>query len=58
MFYLHCLERLPLPYKHSLHTAVYLQEPNWTSSIDTIATGWDIPEFPIVHVQSGENFAL
>ena len=59
MFYLiRRLEPLPLPYKHLFHSAVYVQEPNWTSSIDTIATGSDIPEFPIVHVQSGENFAL
>ena len=40
------------------HTATYLQNPSCTSSIDTIATGSDIPEFPIAHIQSGENFSL
>ena len=38
--------------------ASYLQKPSCTSSIDTIATGSDIPEFTIVHMQSGENVSL
>ena len=38
--------------------ATYLQNPSCTSSIDTIATGSDIPEFPITHIQPGENFSL
>ena len=40
------------------NTASYLQKPSCISSIDTIATGSDIPEFPIVHMQSGEIVSL
>ena len=38
--------------------ATYLQKPSCTFSIDTIATGSDIPEFPSAHTQAGENFSL
>ena len=40
------------------HTKTYLQYPKCTFSIDTIATGSDIPEFKSLHTQSGENFSL
>ena len=43
---------------NTANTASYLQKPSCISSIDTIATGSDIPEFPIVHMHSGENVSL
>ena len=41
-----------------VNTASYLQNVSCTSSIDTTATGSHMPEFPIVHTQSGENVSL
>ena len=54
----HSLPRFIFGDTRGVNTASYLQNPSCTSSIDTTATGSDIPEFLIVHMQSGENVSL
>ena len=41
-----------------INVAAYLQWLNCASSIDTIAIGWDILAFPIIHLQSGGDVSL